>query len=934
MAQLGGVTLLTIGGTGALLSAGAHAASLTSGPVSINTVDTVTTGTPYSSGQQVNIAVGANSTMNQASLEAAGFPSGAVAIKALECSDPGGLVANLPTKPSECQADTIDSISGANADGSFNINGYTIYALPNNITFGEGASGPLCDNGDACVVGLFSNYTDFSKPHLFSAAYYVAPNSDDGGENPGDGSQLAASPVSATKSTVIAAPTAAVADGVDSSKITVTLEDKNGIPIGGKQVTLTQGTGKSIASVGGTVTNVATTNATTGVANFTVTDTTTEAVTFTATDSTDGVTLAMTAMVTFAAPVVSPSNSSIFASPTAVASNGTSTITVTLEDQAVAPQPVAGKVVSLSQGTGHSTINPSSATTNASGEAIFTVTGTIAEVDTYTANDTTDVISLNPKSASVTFGSVMVSASASTVSASPGVVSTAAAGGVLPTGMITVTLLASDGSSSISGKTVTLSASSSTAEITPSSDPDVTNGNGEATFNVADGTAETVTFTATDVSDSIQITHTAMVNFQVPAASSSKSVVTVSATMAPADGVTSVAIDVTLADQFGHPIAGVSISAAGSPSATTRVAPQTESTSTPAGTTDSTGKAVFFAYDTTAETVTYTATDTTDNVVLDQTVSVTYLAGVPQASDSTLSANPTAVPADGTTSSTVTVTLEDHNGNPVPAKAITLVAATGSSSITPSSSMTDTKGQATFKVTDAASEVVFYTATDTTDSLPLAGQGVTVTFGTPPPPVPAIADSTVVVEPSQVPADGSTSATVTVVLADANGDPVSGKTVALNPASGNSSVVTVTGVTDGNGEATFAVTDKTAEEVTYTATDVTDNLPITGQSVTVTFTPSAGTSGSGSTTSTSSSTTSTTPTTTTSTTPAPASTIDSTTSSGDTSAGASSSAVTASSGALAFTGAPNLWPWSMGVGLILFVLGGLGRRALRPRIAE
>ena len=929
---------------GVALAPGAQAATLTSGPVTITTTGTVTTGQPYSSGQTLNISVAANSTMDNAALVAAGFPSGAVSIKALECADPGGLVANLPTKPTECDPNTIDSIAGANSDGSMNFTGYTVYALPDSILFGEPTTNtPVCGSGAVteCVIGLFSNQNDFSKPLIFSAPFGVAANADDGGENPGDGSPLAATPVSPTNSTIVASAATAVADGVDGSKVTVTLEGSNGVPVpGGKQVTLDQGSGQSTIMVGGVATDSTTSDPTTGVASFTVTDTNAQAVTYTAADTTDGVTLSASVTVTFAKPVVTPANSTITASPTTVATGGTSTVTVTLKDQAVTAQPVAGKAVTLSDGTGHATIVAVQGTTGASGQATFTVTDSTNEVATFTATDTTDGLALTGQSALVTFGSLTVSGSTSTVTASPVAVSTVASGGVLPTGTITVTLLAADGSSPVAGKTVTLSASSTTAVITPTTVPDVTNASGQATFQVADGTTEVVTFTATDTTDSIPLTKTAQVTFAPPGASAATSQVTVSTTTDPADGVSAATITVTVRDQFGHALAGKMVSVTGAPSATTRVAPQTSSTNLSAGTTDTTGQAVFFAYDTTAETVVYTAVDTTDNVTITQTVSVTFLASLPQSNQSTLSANPLTVPADGTTASTVTVTLDDHNSNPVSGKTIVLAANGGSSVITPSAmpDVTNAKGQATFKVTDSKAEVVFYTATDTTDILPLAGQGVAVTFGTPAPPQPTVADSTIVAAPPQVPADGSTHSTVTVVLSDANGDALSGRKVALNPAGGSSSVATVMGQTDDNGEATFTVTDKTAESVTYSATDVTDDLPITGQSVTVTFSASSTspTGGQSSTTSTTAATTTTTtpgaPSTTTATT-APAIDAGSATSSGGASTSGGSTSDTAGA-TLAMTGIPDRWPLIIGLGVFLFFFGSVGRRALRPRVTK
>ena len=733
----------------------------------------------------------------------------------------------------------------------------------------------------------------------------------------------------------------AVADGVDGSKVTVTLEGSNGVPVpGGKQVTLNQGLGQSTIMVGGVATDSTTTDPTTGVASFTVTDTNTQVVTYTASDTTDGVTLSASVTVMFATPMVTPANSTIVASPTTVATGGTSTVTVTLKDQAVTAQPVAGKTVMLSDGSGHATIVAVQATTDTSGQATFTVTDSTNEVATFTATDSTDGIALTGQSAPVTFGTLSVSASTSTVTASPVAVSTVASGGVLPTGTITVTLLAADGSSPVAGKTVTLSASSTSAVITPTTVPDVTNASGQATFQVADGSAEVVTFTATDTTDSIPLTKTAAVTFAPPGASAAASQVTVSTTTDPADGVSAATITVTVRDQFGHALSGKMVSVTGAPSGTTRVAPQTSSTNLPAGTTDTTGQAVFFTYDTTAETVVYTAVDTTDNVTITQTVSVTFLASLPQSSQSTVSASPLTVPADGTTASTVTVTLDDHNTNAVSGKTIQLAANGGTSVITPTAmpDVTNAEGQATFKVTDSKAEVVFYTATDTTDSLPLAGQGVAVTFGTPAPPQPTVADSTIVAAPSQVPADGSTPSTVTVVLSDANGDALSGRTVALNPAGGSSSVATVTGQTDDNGEATFTVTDKTAESVTYSATDVTDDLPITGQSVTVTFTASSSTSptgGQSSTTSTTAATTTTTApgaaATTTATTEAPSNGAGSATSSGGASTSGGSASDTAAGATLAMTGIPDRWPVIIALGLFLFFFGSVGRRALRPR---
>ncbi len=179
------------------LAGPASASTLVNGPVTLSTIGTVTSGTPYSSGQVISITVAANTTMDNASLVAAGFPSGAVAIKALECADLDGTTANLPTKPIECDPNTISSITGANADGSFNFSSYPVYALPDNILLGEGSTAtPVCGLApNYCVIGLFSNQNDFSKPLIFSAPFVMAANSDDGGEAPGDGTGTPGTPL-------------------------------------------------------------------------------------------------------------------------------------------------------------------------------------------------------------------------------------------------------------------------------------------------------------------------------------------------------------------------------------------------------------------------------------------------------------------------------------------------------------------------------------------------------------------------------------------------------------------------------------------------------------------------------------------------------------------------------------------------------------------
>ena len=68
-AQLVGAAILALSVPLALLGGRAGAAPLTSGAVTLSTIGTVTTGTPYSSGQLINVVVSPNSTLSLSNLE-------------------------------------------------------------------------------------------------------------------------------------------------------------------------------------------------------------------------------------------------------------------------------------------------------------------------------------------------------------------------------------------------------------------------------------------------------------------------------------------------------------------------------------------------------------------------------------------------------------------------------------------------------------------------------------------------------------------------------------------------------------------------------------------------------------------------------------------------------------------------------------------------
>jgi outer membrane protein OmpA-like peptidoglycan-associated protein len=107
------------------------------------------------------------------------------------------------------------------------------------------------------------------------------------------------------------------------------------------------------------------------------------------------------------------------------------------------------------------------------------------------------------------------------------------------------------------------------------------------------------------------------------------------------------------------------------------------------------------------------------------TINVTFIPGPVSSTTSTVVANPSSVTNPGAT--TVTVTLEDQNGNPVDNQTVDL-AGTGSALIVNSSVNTGASNVASFTVSDVATETSILSATDLSQASYSIGS-VQVAFG-------------------------------------------------------------------------------------------------------------------------------------------------------------------------------------------------------------
>ena len=305
---------------------------------------------------------------------------------------------------------------------------------------------------------------------------------------------------------------------------------------------------------------------------------------------------------------------------------------------------------------------------------------------------------------------------------------------------------------------------------------------------------------------------------------------TVSASPSPvqADGVATSTITVTLLDATGTPVTGKVVSLVSSRGAT-------ETISAPSGTSNLSGVVTFTVKSSTPGSPVFTATDGTDSVTVTQTASVTFAPLPPaDAGNSTVSASPGSVVANGVSTATITVTLNNGTGSAVPGKTVTLASNRGATdTITPASGTTNSSGVATFTVKSTASGSPVFTATDTTDSITIT-QTASVTFSDNP--AASASQSTVTASPGSLVANGTGTTTITVTLKDGSNTPLAGKIVTLASSRGATDTVSAaSGASSIAGVVTFTVSSMTAGTPVFTATDTTDGV-IVSQTATVTFT--------------------------------------------------------------------------------------------------
>jgi adhesin/invasin len=581
--------------------------------------------------------------------------------------------------------------------------------------------------------------------------------------------------VDPSQSTLEASPTTLTPGGAGST-ITVTVRDAGGSPLSGVVVELAAtGTGNTLSPSGPTDL--------TGVYEGTLSSTKAEAKLVTATATLGSVTTALnaTAVVTVEPGPVSATQSSLSAAPTSIpVGSGVAAITVTVKD--AHDNPISGATVQLSAtGSGNTLSAPG--TTDANGVYTGTLSSTVVGDKVVSASATVEAVTTPIAATATVEVESGASATLSTVAAAPGTIEAG-------TGSAAITVTVRDASGDpISGAEVELAATGAGNTL---SAPGPTDVNGVYTGTLSSTVVGEKTVSAT--ADETGITQTALVTVTAGAVHAGQSTV-VAAPSSIEAGTGTATITVTARDAFGNPVDGAAVELAVTGSGNTLSAP---------GLTDANGVYTGTLSSTVGGEKTVSAT--AGGTGITQTALVTVTAGAVDAGQSTVVATPTSI-AQGGAVATITVTARDVLGNAVEGAAVQL-AATGSGNTLSAPGLTDENGvyTGTLSSTVAGEKVVSATA-DGTSITQTAAVTVSQVF--------SAALSTVAAAPGTIEA-GTGSATITVTVRDANGDPMSGAAVEL-AATGAGNTLSAPGLTDENGIYTGTLSSTVAEEKVVSA---------------------------------------------------------------------------------------------------------------------
>ncbi|MFI2104620.1 invasin domain 3-containing protein, partial [Isoptericola sp. NPDC019693] len=661
------------------------------------------------------------------------------------------ITAEPPTVTADGTATSTLTVTLVDAHGNRVTTGGTAVTMASTL----GSLGSVIDNGDGTSTAFLSSEVAGDATVSFTVAGVDADATAD--------VEFVAGAADAATSTIEADPATITADGTSESTVTVTLHDAQGNPLtaSGGEVTMTADAGElSVVTDESDGTYTATLASSTEVETATVTF------------ALDGVAGEDSAEVAFVAGEASASTSTIEADPASITADGdaTSTVTVTLLDAQGNPVGASGGDVTMATTAGEL----GAVTDHLDGTYTATLTSS------KTAGTATVSFALDDEdadaTAEVTFTAGVASTATSTIEADPTTITADGAS----TSIVTVTLQDAYGNPlTASGGTVTMATDAgSLDEVTDNQDGTYT---AELTSSTTAGTA-TLTFAV----DGAEADKSASVAFVAGAADAARSTIAADPTQLTADGTSTSTVTVTLLDAQGNAVgaSGGDVTMATTAGGLGAVTDHEDGTYTATLTAPSSTTPP-------AATLTF-ALDGEDGTA---TATVAFVAGVPSTTTSTIEADPASITADGSSESTVTVTLRDGNGNLVTDAGDVVTVSTDAGRL---SEVTD-EGDGTYTATLTSATA----AGTATVGFAVDGAGASATahvaF------VAGSADagsSTIAASPTSVTADGTSTSAITVRLVDAHGNP-------LTSSGGRVALATTTG-------ALSPVTDN--EDGTYTAT--------------------------------------------------------------------------------------------------------------------
>ncbi len=584
--------------------------------------------------------------------------------------------------------------------------------------------------------------------------------------------------VDAGRSSVAVSAPSAVADGRAAITVTVTARDGAGGPLGGVPVAfLATGGGTALAPASAA-------SGADGVATSALTATTAGQKAVSATAA--GVALSGST-VTFVAGPAALTTSTLAASKTTATADGLDGVVLTATVLDAFGNPVAGAAVAFAaSGTGNA-LSPASGVTAADGTLTAALRSTRAEAKALTAT----AAGLTLTGPTVTFLAAPVSAATSTLAASKASATADGADAVV----LTATVKDASGNP-VPGAPVTFAATGSGNAVAPASA--VTDAAGVATAQLTSTRAEPKAVSATAGGVALA---GPTVTFAAGAPAAATSSLTASRASATADGLDAVTLTATVKDAQGNPVAGATV---------TFTAGGTGNALSPASAaTGAAGTATTVLTSTRAEAK---ATGAAVGGLTLTGPAVAFTAGGAAAATSSLAVSKATATADGLDAVTLTATLKDASGNPVPGVAVTFAASGTANVLDPLVATTSAAGTAaaTLRTTLAGARLVSASAGALTLD---AATPVTFVAG-----APSAAASTLVASKASATADGVDAVTLTATVKDANGNPVPG--VALTFAAGGSgtTLLPLAATTGAAGVATSVLTSTVIGSKSLTAT--------------------------------------------------------------------------------------------------------------------